>query len=124
MNEEVKIMWVDALLSGDFEKTSGMLARVHTLATQLPWRQWFCALGVLCELAYRNGVVQKYYDPQDNIVLYDGSWLSTPVSVCRWAGFDDDDGDNPMTSMGTIQHLNDELELSFEEIADIIKSEL
>jgi hypothetical protein len=109
VNEEVKVMWVDALLSGEFKQGRFALS---------PRSGRHCCLGVLCELAHRNGVVGKSLE--NSMIYYDEARSKLPSRVCDWADLDRID---PVTSRGTLVALNDGLGLTFAEIAEIIKNE-
>jgi len=74
VKEEIKDKWVSALDSGEFKQTRGVLSD----------GDYHCALGVLCELAYREGVVEKSTDL--SVVSFNGEMAMPPQSVKIWAG--------------------------------------
>jgi hypothetical protein len=94
MNAEVKAKWVTALLSGEYKQGKGWLRSRN---------EEFCCLGVLCDLASKEGVgdwnlsadktgisIYRYIaDDQPN-----GAELPLPVQ--RWAGLDESDPTIPM----------------------------
>lgn len=102
MNPDVKTAWVAALRSGDYEQGQELLHQVDGA------RHLYCCLGVLCDLAYRAGVVERYEERTGVRFSYadpaavgagevapEGSVL--PRAVARWAGLvatvvDDDHG--------------------------------
>lgn len=49
-----RLEWADALESGDYKQTSGILARFR------PTGDRFCCLGVVCDMGYFNGT---WYTP-------------------------------------------------------------
>lgn len=76
MNNTKLRLWIDALRSGEFEQGKSYLNRNGKM----------CCLGVLCEVAIRNGVdVKKFRDPDfGDIVGYDGCVTTPPSSVTQW----------------------------------------
>lgn len=125
--------WVEALRSGKFKQAKRSLTR--SLGNG---EVGFCCLGVACEVA---GTVQRvtvdYGIDGARLAYQDGSGrrhLSLlPDSVSRWLGLDDrPDRDNPAVTYSDgsgyrsrfhLAELNDNLDLSFDEIADIIERE-
>lgn len=71
MNEEVKTLWLEALRSGEY--TQGEFRLKTDLAAG---EVQFCCLGVLCEIAVKEGVISKY----------NGERGGTPDKVAKWAG--------------------------------------
>ena len=54
MKADIKDRWVNALLGGQYKQGRGALF-------QRDWKRGeprFCAMGVLCDLAVRDGVIQ------------------------------------------------------------------
>ena len=117
--------WVEALESGEYEQGVGYLHDRHD--------NMFCCLGVACDLAYKDGVVAR--DQYDNdepgrssewIVRYGKAEVSTvlPDEVVDWLGLADQ---NPEVAVDgnrfELTHLNDALEMSFMEIAQLIRYE-
>lgn len=101
INPEVKAKWLDALRSGQYTQTTGVLHQ----AIAMPDRPvGFCCLGVLCEVAIQEGVNLTPKDDGTGRVMYQSpapsssaqstfSNLSTlPTVVGQWAGFHDQDG--------------------------------
>ena len=109
MNKEIKKIWVQALRSGIYEKTTGKLHKVNEDDDQR-----FCCLGVLCDIAAMDGVLGEYIEE-------DPTEPSAAVRI--WAGMDDmkimyKDEQHP------IYRLNDHYALSFNQIANIIEAQL
>lgn len=92
---------------------------------------YHCALGVICEIAIDNGVIidkrsYQLYAPSrfDSVFLYDNTSAHLPAAITEWLGTDvsrdiaiiDIDGKQTRVS-----YLNDELKLTFSEIADKIE---
>lgn len=112
MDQVIKKRWQEALRSGDYKQTTGALRR----------SDGFCCLGVLCDLAVRDGVtawVQSRYglgrfscEDNDGVV---------PYVVANWCGMSPnppvqfDDG-----GMYTLSAVNDFHDKTFAEIADLI----
>ncbi len=83
MNLEIKKLWVDALRSGEYKQGFGFLEQGG---------KW-CCYGVLCELAYRDGVGTKQASNRsvraETCTLYDGYSAFPSDSVLDWAGIED-----------------------------------
>lgn len=114
MNKEVKEKWVAALRSGKYKQGK------HALRMD----DQFCCLGVLCDLATQEGVIEQP-DQIARKYSYQGSVLSLPRQVTLWAGVNDNDpyfiaADGSRTY---VSYLNDRDHL-FTEIAEIIEEQL
>lgn len=91
MNPEIKAKWVTALTDGSYTQGEGYLridapdeATGENLTT-------FCCLGVLCDLAIKDGLdIKVERDRVDNgetfHTLYDENDAFLPKSVRDWAG--------------------------------------
>jgi hypothetical protein len=104
MKQEVADLWVEALRSGDYEQATGTLAKVDSRTGEVVGH---CCLGVLCEVAIKNGVSldrashehTEYVDEDtdetevwyDNITFDDRDDL-LPQAVKDWAGIRTNDG--------------------------------
>lgn len=119
MKKDVKKRWLKALRSGEYQQGTGAL-RTREDA--------FCCLGVLCELAVEEGVVEV----RQGIHEYQyGRGLSTaypPNEVLEWAGLHG--WSNPAVevptkdnSYRTLASLNDG-GASFKEVAAVISARL
>lgn len=119
MNRVVKKKWVEALRSGKFEQGQGALCKNGK----------YCCLGVLSELALREGKTDKWVGEHGTIFYGKrrGSWSSgfTPATVTRWAGLPDDDPLVYLDKDGRVDlaALNDGGH-TFAEIADLIDAQL
>ena len=107
MNREAGKKWVEALRSGEYEKS--------TLRLESP--EGFCCLGILCKLAEKEDV------PVTTTIngKLAGHTLSHQHQVKEWSGISSDSGD--LEDDRRLTHLNDEGS-SFEELADIIEKEI
>lgn len=116
MKPLVKKKWVEALRSGEFEQTKGNLCD----------STGYCCLGVLSELAVREGKADKWKaDDGDDVFFFgkkrgDADDTFLPRSVMRWAGLD---SDSPAVEGDSLAVLNDNGK-TFEEIADLIEKHL
>lgn len=115
MNKEIGERWIAALRSGEYQQGQSYL-NVNGK---------FCCLGVLCDLAVKEGVVDR--EQWGNYVLYgsdeegwDGALL--PNGVKRWAGMATNNGDCPH-AQDTLVSLNDG-GASFVEISRVIEREM
>lgn len=116
MNPEIKAKWVAALRSGEYKQGRDVL-RTEDDA--------YCCLGVLCDLAAREGVGE--WDPSYGHFVSgvaDIGYALPPTGVVEWAGlggvcpYVEVDGDHPALSS-----LND-TGRTFGEIADLIEAQL
>lgn len=130
MRTDIKERWIAALKSGDYEQGRSQL---HTKG-ELTGNERFCCLGVLCDLAYRDGVVSRRfnleyhgsaaYGDADDADSWDTAEL--PYEVMIWAGLEDP---NPSVidehgGHSTLAHLNDNSRKSFHDIAAVIEKQL
>lgn len=117
MNEEVKVKWVAALRSGEYQQGQDSL-RTYYLGVEQ-----FCCLGVLCDLHARETGKHWSSDVEANRFKYDGEEELLPRSVAAWAGLDT----SPVIQFGgqplAITEVNDGGE-SFLDIADAIEGQL
>lgn len=121
MKPEVKAKWVTALRSKEYTQGQKVLHNVD--------EGTYCCLGVLCELAVKDGLdvtvndsLAEDYDNIDTVVTYyDESNVVLPLSVLEWAGMKSDVGvftDKGGTHMLTA--LNDDGK-DFDYIANVIE---
>ena len=118
MNPLIKAKWVSALRSGEFKQGTMQL---RTLDDK------YCCLGVLCELAVREGVI----DPPlpgvqgqfTDAYYFDGNKNYVPLAVRQWAGLEDSVGGYHVEGVETEQVLavNNDASMPFPQIADIIE---
>lgn len=97
MDQTIKEEWIDALGSGEYERGTGALRRPKGDGTG----DQYCCLGVLCELAVKEGIIPPgkqpeptdfdytdpklapyYYGPDEN----DHASGFLPHAVMDWAG--------------------------------------
>lgn len=100
VNKDAIEKWVTALESGEYKQINGKLSD----------GEGFCCLGVLCELAVQEGVIEPGVkddgitcscgDHGDEI-NYDGSTLTPSHTVAEWA-FGKDAQSNPELDTGEI----------------------
>lgn len=128
MDQEIKDRWLEALRSGEYEQGTGYLSVDGK----------FCCLGVLCDLAEKEGVVnheeeQKSSDGETVTVreygLDDGRPRSAsllPYVVMDWAGlstdgpevWSEDDGGRVMEELAQINDGGGD----FDQIASMIEA--
>lgn len=124
MNKEVKDKWVTALRSFEYRQGSCVLNNRD---------KYFCCLGVLCELAAQEAICERKTNQNGNI-CYDEEEAYPPQSVAKWAGFpfwqrlNGADykiySTNPSIEGYLLSQYNDQLNKSFNEIADLIEAHL
>jgi len=122
MNPRIKKKWLEALRSGEYKQTT------ETLRDE----NGFCCLGVLCDIhAKERGA--NWVKLIESYELY-GEVQLLPLSVQEWAGLDNDMGgvvDFEYESGGeihlkadTLPEINDSWNKNFNEIADLIETQL
>lgn len=135
MNGDIADRWADALESGAYAQTSAQL--VH----DTPEGTSYCCLGVLCELAAKEGIVVRIY-PRISVqvpgyvstkIRPDYGYASTsdlPDAVVKWAGMSTSTGyvdDDPLVQepgfsvARSLIDLNDDLKYDFNRIAAVIR---
>jgi hypothetical protein len=116
---EIKAEWVKRLRSGTINQTK------YYLGLESGSR---CCLGVLCDIAVDEGIIEKPIitiglgKVQAGCLEYSGTRGSLPNEVCNWAGVSKDGDISQMHC--SLQYLNDSTNKSFSEIADIIEQYL
>jgi hypothetical protein len=128
MDPEAKRLWVEALRSGEYAQGRNYLAEMWAGN----WR--YCCLGVLCEVATEQGVpVTVVTRPGSQLKTYSENSTIPPTSVAQWAWAEetrypalriphvDEDG---VMAFRDFTELNDDMGLSFEQIADLIEEYL
>lgn len=135
MNRDIGERWVRALRSGDYKQGQGRLTRLNADGTPAS----HCCLGVLCEIALKDGIVtaeednngvsfaRRYRGVDDNTVGY--NYL--PEAVMKWAGLKDSNPRVSVPAVGGMQQmrttmaaLNDERNYNFDQIATVIEEQL
>jgi hypothetical protein len=121
MKQEIKDLWINALESGQYTKTTDILHDATNNA--------HCANGVLCDLAYDAGVVtrRRVRDPwaQDrDMYVYgeDQVFGVLPIEVREWAGLDACDPE--LGNGDTISEVNDNTTTEHADMAVLIKEYL
>ncbi len=115
MNDEVRAKWLTALRSGEYKQGKRVLRQNDKL----------CCLGVLCDLAVKEGIIPLptiLSDEDDNeydLYYYDNEPTHLPYKVMRWAGISSND---PRVGGIELTRLNDLLGLPFTEIANRIEA--
>ncbi len=114
MNEAVRVKWLAALRSGEYKQGTNFLQKEDE----------FCCLGVLCDLAVKEGVIPpgEYSDdwgPDVKVMLFAERSSLLPEAIVKWAGFEHD---NPQIDDIPLGYMNDKLGKTFSEIADAIES--
>lgn len=104
--------WIKALRSRKYKQA------YHQLHYNEEGTDYFCCLGVACDLAAKAGVVEKKVDGVN--ISYDNEPSVMPSSVMNWLGLWDSAGagyelDNNLVT------LNDDMDYSFRKIATFIE---
>lgn len=132
MKQEIATLWVDALRSGKYPQTTGVLEVIGENDVD---QVGFCCLGVLASLAVDAGVIYRSVSG-DYLVNYgtDGDVCmgDLPNAVQRWAGMRSADGRRDNTAYyqfrtgeyrDSLMGLNDTKGYTFAQIADVIEAE-
>ncbi len=119
MNPIVKEKWIKALRSKVYETGSGRLRR-HSLY----YEDKFCVIGVLCDLYAQVGPERWQWSLSAGGYSFDGESENVPVAVQKWANLTEIPMVTISESKVPLTLLNDEEELSFEELANLIEEQL
>ena len=119
MNKDIKKLWVNALLSGEYKQGKGILKDLNNK---------FCCLGVLCEIHSKQHPEIKFIK---NVNSSDPFWLylkhtdGLPSEVITWAKFTLRDSKIGINNIkDTLIEHNDCHNHSFEEIGNAINEQL
>jgi len=110
MKEVIKKKWVAALRSGEYKQGQRQLHNADG--------DKFCCLGVLCDLAAKEGIVKRTLSAHGGFYLYDNYDGFLPPSVRNWAQIDPSSDQVPC-----LVYLNDRGD-SFDTIANVIEKVL
>ena len=122
MDPLIRARWVAALRSGNYKQGLGRLKvrRAHQ-------KTEYCCLGVLCEIAVEDGVVEPANTLlPEGVYRFAGNGHTLPQKVAEWAGLK---SHNPSVigesgKITNLAGLNDEAKLCFSDIADVIEKQL
>jgi len=134
MRKTVKKKWLEALRSGEYKQGK------RTLRRREPNGEWsFCCLGVLCDLAVKEGVIDEPIlagnrTEYGSWQTYPNDWGSTgslPGKVVDWAFTKKEvqregrvELSDPRPDGIHLSHWNDQRGKNFNEIADLIEVHL
>ena len=114
MKEKIKQQWLKELRSGEWKHGHGRLMNDKDEA---------CCLGVLCDIAVREGIIKPWERTNDGWqVAY--HTLLLPRAVIQWAGGLASDNPIIAETSCSLAYCNDNLGLSFKKIADLIERNL
>jgi hypothetical protein len=124
MNADIKKRWIDALRSGGYQQTTGVLHDEDA--------NGFCCLGVLCDIAVKEGVVKsaelRAVESGDRdgrrVTAYDYEFGVLPDSVKVWADIPVSNPDVIIDNRQTSLAEENDGGKTFSEIADIIEEQL
>ena len=113
MDKQVKAQWLTALRSGHYKQGHEWLRRNNA----------YCCLGVLCNLY--DATQWRPSNGNGELYSYGGvaeEYIYPPNAVWQWAGIDPEvDAEKVGADLAL---LNDEKEMSFDQIADYIAANL
>lgn len=119
MKKEIKDRWITALLSGDYLQGTSFLHR------NVKGQEFYCCLGVLSDLAFKDGLVARslsedtwYYITQTD--PSDMSRSGLVDSIIKWSGLYEKDQGH-IKIIDDLIHLND-VGLSFQTIVEYIQN--
>lgn len=119
MNKEIKKLWVEALRSDEYKQGTRALSRLEE------GNYIYCCLGVLCEIAYKHGIISKDFNEDEMVSIYDKEDIEVlPKKVVTWAGLYNYNPnckyDDQTTNLATLNDIG----LGFAEMANIIEEQL
>ena len=85
--KEIRQKWVEALRSGEYSQGKSKLRRKES-----DEKDSFCCLGVLCELAVKEGVIEAARDQGSSYYIYVGDSNYLPEKVREWVGLTERSG--------------------------------
>jgi len=113
VNKEIKARWVDALRSGVYNQTRGVLQN----------EKGYCCLGVLCDI-HANETNTRWV-PEAFSFVYASEINVLPTIVRKWAGLKHKDPTVKVDGAHeALSNMNDILRKTFAEIADVIEKGL
>ena len=118
MNEARKT-WIEALRSGKYQQGVGQLKALSEEGTFQ-----YCCLGVACEI-FKETLNLTEEEENRGISSFNGKSSVPPVEIVSLLGLHNEYGDvKKELFRGTaLVSLNDELQLSFEEIAEVLEKQ-
>jgi hypothetical protein len=88
MKRHIKQRWLEALRSGKYRQgRQALRTRSATVVFEGSVDQ-FCCLGVLCDLAVKDGVEMNVSVPYRGLAYYGHTSNFLPTEVLEWAGLD------------------------------------
>jgi hypothetical protein len=118
MNPDIAVRWVTALRSGEYVQGKSYLR----VGNQLRDEDKFCCLGVLCELAVADNVI----DPPEEvngIFYYGHAAKMPPEKVTDWAGMEPNQTIRYNGEVHSLASLND-IGVPFDTIAAFIEQQV
>jgi hypothetical protein len=115
MKPEIKKRWVEALRSNKYEQGQGYLNKDGK----------YCCLGVLCEVVKDEIGLSNVLDT-DGITMIYGNYKTAvlPSEVEEYCGIESFQDITYYNNIASLEELNDNKGLTFDEIADIIEEQL
>jgi hypothetical protein len=117
VNPNVKELWLDRLENGDIPQTTNKLADLEGGR---------CCLGVLCDIAVEEGVINPPVVDDDRL-MYDNEIAVLPPKVMEWSGLEHNNGGFALNPEEKPDYIDDALSYrndtgkTFPEIAQIIR---
>lgn len=106
MNEEIKLIWIDALTSGEYWQGRDQIRDYDR----------FCCLGVLCDLHFKM-TGDGYWKDMYYVTDKEEEEYVLPDKVQKWAGLESDDGFFGESSLTT----ENDSGKNFRKIAELIE---
>jgi len=114
MDAKLKAKWVEALRFGEYRQSTRQLRKLEA-----DGHVAYCCLGVLCEVAHLSRHGEFYAGP-----FGDKSMTQLPMSFARSIGLAHSDSVIYGGKRVCLTTLNDDVGLSFKEIAALIEEQL
>ena len=117
-NKENMRLFVEALLSGEYEQGRGRLKLITPEGVK------HCCLGVACEVALQNGVELEVETSSEGVVFFDQTSLYLPEAMREWLGLSPGPKSYSLLlgANNSAIRMNDTIGTSFEEIAIAIRN--
>lgn len=122
MDKEIRAEWLKRLRSGEYKQGRATLKAEYADGVVK-----FCCLGVLCEIAAEQGVIERTTERTREVVFtsYDGDSAGLTGDVLSWACIEGMDALGRLSGgVISLSGMNDSGGRTFCEIADVIEEKV
>jgi hypothetical protein len=117
MKQNIKDKWISALRSGDYKQTFGRLRKDDC----------FCVMGVLCDVVYKENVLDISWKAVGGIYYIDNNDTMISQKISNFVGLSIRPviiNEYHIKRINSLTRMNDRYNYSFNELADIIEDQL